>query len=339
LQIQQLERIGIGTFPTPLEPLPRLSEKLGPKLLVKREDMTGLAMGGNKVRKLDYLLVEAVKKKANVLVTTSGLQSNWARQTTAAAVKLGMKTVLVLRTAQFKEVPSSYDGNLLLDHLMGAEVRFLKMDIDSDPSAQLTSVENELRKNGDNPYVLQLSAAEAPLTTAAYVEAMKEIVNQSKGEAFDHIVVASGGGSTQAGLALGAKIFNLKTKVWGINVGAFKKSTITETIVESADQAAALLGVKEKLGADEINISDEYYGKGYGINTPESLEAIRTTANKEALIIDPVYTAKAMSGLIDLCKKDFFKKSDKVCFIHTGGVPALFAYRDSFPMTQPAKLA
>jgi len=300
--------------------------------------MTGLAMGGNKVRKLDYLLVDAVKKKADVLITTSGLQSNWARQTTAAAVRLGMKAVLALRTAQFKEVPSNYDGNLLLDHLMGAEVRFLKMEIDSDPSSNLISIADELKKKGHNPYVLQLNAAESPLTTVAYVEAMREIMNQSNGEEFDHIVVASGGGSTQAGLALASKIFKLKTKIWGINVGAFKKSTITETIVESAAEASELLGATEKLGADEINISDEYYGKGYGINTPGSLEAIRMTASSEALIIDPVYTAKAMSGLIDLCRKGFFKKSDKICFIHTGGVPALFAYRDSFPMIQPAKL-
>jgi D-cysteine desulfhydrase family pyridoxal phosphate-dependent enzyme len=298
--------------------------------------MTGLAMGGNKVRKLDYLLVDAVKKKADTLITTSGLQSNWARQTTAAAVKLGMKAVLMLRTAQFKEVPTSYDGNLLLDHLMGADVRFLKMEIDSDPSALLNSAADELRKKGRNPYVLQLDAAESPLTTVAYVEALKEIMDQSGGEEFDHIVVAAGGGSTQAGLALGTKIFKLKTKVWGINVGAFKKSTITNTIVESASEASTLLGAEEKLGADEINISDEYFGQGYGINTPESLDAIRMTASSEALIIDPVYTAKAMSGLIDLCRKGFLKKSDRVCFIHTGGVPALFAYRNSFPMSQPA---
>ncbi|MFI5422103.1 MAG: D-cysteine desulfhydrase family protein [Nitrososphaerales archaeon] len=338
LQIQQLERIGIGVYPTPLEHLPRLSAKLGPKLFVKREDLTGLAMGGNKVRKLDYLLVDAVKKKADVLITTSGLQSNWARQTTAAAVKLGMKAVLALRTAQFKQVPSNYDGNLLLDHLMGADVRFLKMEIDSDPSPQLNSIGEELRKQGHNPYVLQFSAAESPLTTVAYVEALREIVEQSNGQEFDHIVVASGGGSTQAGLALGAKLFKLKTKIWGINVGAFKKSTIPETIVESAAEASTLLGSEEKLGADEINISDDYYGTGYGINTQESLEAIRAAASLEALIIDPVYTAKAMSGLFDLCGKGFFKKDERVCFIHTGGVPALFAYRDSFPMTQPARI-
>ena len=135
-----------------------------------------------------------------------------------------MKAVLALRTAQFKQVPSNYDGNLLLDHLMGADVRFLKMEIDSDPSSQLNSIGEELRKQGHNPYVLQLSAAESPLTTVAYVEALREIVEQSNGQEFDHIVVASGGGSTQAGLALGAKILKLKTKIWGINVGAFKKS-------------------------------------------------------------------------------------------------------------------
>ncbi|MDA4111795.1 MAG: D-cysteine desulfhydrase family protein [Thaumarchaeota archaeon] len=338
MQIRQLERIGIGNFPTPLEALPRLSSKLGPRIFVKREDMTGLAMGGNKVRKLDYLLVDALKKKSDILITTSGLQSNWARQTTAAAVKLGMKALLMLRTAQFKEVPTSYDGNLLLDHLMGAEVRFLKMEIDSDPSSALNAVSEELKKKGHNPYLLHLSAAESPLTTVAYVDAMKEIVGQSRGEEFDHVVVAAGGGSTQAGLALGAKILKLKTKVWGINVGAFKKSTITDTIVESSAEASELLGETEKLDRDEINISDEYFGEGYGINTPASLEAIKLTASSDALIIDPVYTAKAMSGLVDLCRKGFFKKSDKICFIHTGGVPALFAYRDSFPMSQQNKI-
>jgi D-cysteine desulfhydrase len=148
------------------------------------------------------------------------------------------------------------------------------------------------------------------------------------------VVVAAGGGSTQAGLALGAKLLKLKTKVIGINVGAFKKSVITETILESAREASALLGSEEKLSSSDVQILDEYYGTGYGVSTPESLEAIRLMAGMEALIIDPVYTAKAMAGLVDLCKRDVFNKNDRVCFIHTGGTPALFAYRDSFPMTQ-----
>jgi D-cysteine desulfhydrase family pyridoxal phosphate-dependent enzyme len=296
--------------------------------------MTGLAMGGNKVRKLDYLLADAGRRKADTLITTSGLQSNWARQTTAAGVRLGMKVVLALRTAQFKQEPTSYDGNLLLDHLMGAEIRFLNMRIDEDPGSVLESIAEELRANGRNPYVLHLSAAESPLTTVAYVDALKEIQTQKDDGDFDYIVVAAGGGSTQAGLALGTKLLKLKTKVIGVNVGAFKKKVITDTILESAREASELLGAKETLSADDVQILDEYYGEDYGINTPQSLEAIKLVASTEALIIDPVYTAKAMSGLIDLCRKGVFKKSDRICFIHTGGVPALFAYRDAFPMTK-----
>jgi D-cysteine desulfhydrase family pyridoxal phosphate-dependent enzyme len=334
LQIQEFERIGLGNLPTPLEFMPRLSEKLGPSIFVKRDDMTGLAMGGNKVRKLDFLLADARRKKVDVIITTSGIQSNWARQTTAGAVKLGMKVVLVLRTAQFKEFPTSYDGNLLLDHLMGAEVRFLKMRIDEDPAPTLDTVARELKNKGHNPYVLHLSETEAPLTTVAYYEAMKEIHSQNRGEDFDYIVVASGGGTTQGGLTLGTKLLKLKTKVLGINVGAFKKKVIVDTILDSAEKACELLGAGDKLNRDDVQVMDDYYGEDYGISTPQSLEAIKLTASTEALIIDPVYTSKAMSGLIDMCRKGVMKKGDRVCFVHTGGVPALFAYRDAFPMNQ-----
>lgn len=333
MQIQEFERVGLGTFPTPLEFLPRLSDKLGPSIYVKRDDMTGLAMGGNKVRKLDFLLAGVRKKKADVVITTSGIQSNWARQTTAAAVKLGMKVLLMLRSAQFKEFPTSYDGNLLLDHLMGAEVRFLKMRIDEDPAPALESVAQELRTKGHNAYVLHLNETEAPLTTVAYYDAMKEIQNQNTGKDFDYVVVASGGGTTQGGLTLGAKLLKMKTKVLGVNVGAFKKSVITDTILDSAEKASELLGADDKLNEDDVQVLDDYYGTDYGISTPQSLEAIKMVASTEALIIDPVYTSKAMAGLIDMCRKGVMKKGDKVCFVHTGGVPALFAYRDQFPMS------
>lgn len=334
MQIQEFERIGLGTFPTPLEYMPRLSEKLGPSIFVKRDDMTGLAMGGNKVRKLDFLLADAKKKKADVILTTSGIQSNWARQTTAGAVKLGMKVLLMLRTAQFKEFPTSYDGNLLLDHVMGAEVRFLKMRIDEDPASALESAAVELRTKGHNPYVLHLHEAEAPLTTVSYYGAMKEIQSQNSGKQFDYVVVAAGGGTTMGGLTLGAKLLKLKTKVLGVNVGAFKKNWIIDTILHSADGACELLGVDDKLTRDDVQVLDDYYGVDYGISTPGSLEAIKMVASTEALILDPVYTSKAMSGLIDMCRKGIMKKGDRVCFVHSGGVPALFAYRDAFPMSQ-----
>ena len=334
MRVQEIERIGLGNLPTPLEFLPRLSEKLGPSIFVKRDDMTGLAMGGNKVRKLDFLMADARRKKAEVIITTSGIQSNWARQTTGAAVKLGMKVLLVLRTAQFKEFPTVYDGNLLLDHLMGAEVRFLNMRIDQDPGSQLEEVAKELRAKGHNPYVLHLNETEAPLTTISYYDAMREIQTQTPGKEFDYVVVAAGGGTTLGGLSLGAKLLKLKTKVLGVNVGAFKKSVIIDTILESADKACELLGTEDRLVREDVTVFDDYYGEDYGITTPQSLEAIKLTASNEALIIDPVYTSKAMAGLVDMCRKGDLKKGDRVCFIHTGGVPALFAYRNSFPMSQ-----
>jgi D-cysteine desulfhydrase family pyridoxal phosphate-dependent enzyme len=317
-----------------LEFLPRLSEKLGPSIFVKRDDMTGLAMGGNKVRKLDFLMADARRKKADVIITTSGIQSNWARQTTGAAVKLGMKVLLVLRTAQFKEFPTVYDGNLLLDHLMGAEVRFLSMRIDQDPASQLEEVAKELRAKAHNPYVLHLKETEAPLTTISYYDAMREIQTQTTGKEFDYVVVAAGGGTTLGGLTLGAKLLKLKTKILGVNVGAFKKSVIIDTILESAEKACEILGTEDKLSREDVTVFDDYYGEDYGITTPQSLEAIKLTASTEALIIDPVYTSKAMAGLVDMCRKGTLKKGDRVCFIHTGGVPALFAYRNSFPMSQ-----
>jgi D-cysteine desulfhydrase family pyridoxal phosphate-dependent enzyme len=313
--------------------MPRLERALkGPRLFVKRDDLTGLALGGNKVRKLDFLLVEARRKKADVVITTCGIQSNWSRQTAGAAVKLGMKAVLVLRTAQFKQAPRVYDGNLLLDHIMGAKVSFVKMKIDEDPREVLESVAKKLRKRGHTPYVLHLATAESPLATVAYVQAMYELMNQCNtvGVRLDYVVTATAGGSTHAGLILGAKLLGADTKVVGINVGAYKKQTIAKTIQESSEGAAGILKSKARVEDSDIAISDNYKGRGYGIPTKGTLNAITQVAQTEALILDPVYTGKAMNGLIDLVKRGYFKKDDNVCFLHTGGIPALFAYKEHF---------
>ncbi len=337
MNIQHLERVGIGNFPTPLESMPRLSDELGgARLFVKREDMTGLAMGGNKTRVLDYLLVEAKKMKADAVVTTCGIQSNWSRQTVAAAIKLGIKPSLVLRMAQFKKKPKVLDGNILLDHIMGADIRIVDMGIDEDPEEYLQEEAKRLRKKGYNPIVLGPKMSSSPTAAAAYAECifeMQEQVDKAKTQ-IDAIVVANGSGPTHAGLALGVKMLGLKTRVIGVNIGAYKTSKVTDTILESAAGASKLFGTDVELQRNDVEVRDGYAGKGYGFTTKSSNRALRLIARKEGLIIDPVYTAKTMAFIIDSVKDGEFKKDETVCFMHTGGVPALFPYRSEF---QPKK--
>lgn len=316
--------------------MPALTKDLGgPRLFVKREDMTGLAMGGNKTRQLDYILADARRKGANAVITTCGIQSNWSRQTVAAAVKLKMKPSLVLRTAQFKGRPKTLEGNTLLDHIMGADIRIVKMGIDEDPQVYLEEEAEKLRKKGYRPYILGVKESNSPLATAAYAECMTEIETQTKQMKLnlDALVVACGGGPTQAGLALGARILGWKTKVIGVNVGAYSTAKIRRVVGESSRGAARLLGVSAELSQGDITIKDEYAGDGYGIPTKESNAALLRVARKEGLIIDPVYTAKAMAGLIDMVEKGELERGE-VCFVHTGGVPALFAYGEHF---QPSR--
>jgi D-cysteine desulfhydrase family pyridoxal phosphate-dependent enzyme len=333
LQTRQLERVGIGVFPTPFESLPRLQAELGgPNLYVKRDDLTGVALGGNKVRQLDYILVKAKKMKADYVITTCGVQSNWSRQTVALATKMGMKSLLVLRTAQFKTKPKVYDGNILLDHIMGADVRVIKMKISEDPTSILEEEAEKLRRKGHNPLVLGPSASVSPVATAAYADGFRELADQARaaGVALDAIFVAAGAGPTQAGLILGAKMMGMKTKIVGINVGAYSTKKVTEVILRSSEGAAKLLGTKARVEKSDVTIKDDYAGKDYGIPTNESNDALRLAARTDALIIDPVYTAKTMAGMIDMVRNGEFGRDQNVCFLHTGGVPALFAYKEYF---------
>jgi D-cysteine desulfhydrase family pyridoxal phosphate-dependent enzyme len=333
MRIRQLERLGMGVFPTPFEPMPRLQEELGgPRLFVKRDDLTGVALGGNKIRQLDYILVEAKKKNADYVITTCGVQSNWSRQTAALASKMGMKALLVLRTAQFKTKPKVYDGNILLDHIMGAEIKVIDMRINEDPTPILEEEAEKLRRKGHRPFVMGLAASVSPLATAAYVYGFIEVTQQATamGVKLDAVFVATSAGPTQAGLILGAKIMGLKTKVIGVNVGAYSTEKIRKVILESSEGAAKLLGTRERVREGDIIINDDYAGEDYGISTKESIAALRLVARTEALIIDPVYTAKTMAGMIDMIRKGEFEQGQNVCFLHTGGIPALFAYKEQF---------
>lgn len=337
LLVQELERVGLGNFPTPFETMPRLEAELGgPKLFVKRDDLTGVAMGGNKVRQLDYILVEAKKKHADYVITTCGIQSNWSRQTVAFAVRMGMKALLVLRTAQFKSKPKVYDGNLLLDYIMGARIKVIKMRINEDPTEILESEAETLRRAGHNPIVLGPAASVSPLATAAYADGMRELVEQSRslGIELDAVLVAAGAGPTQGGLILGSKMLGLKTRVIGVNVGAYETEWMKNVIVKSAEGAAKLFGTTARVNRGDISIRDDFAGKDYGIPTKASNDAVRLVAQKEALILDPVYTSKTMAGMLAMIRAGEFKKDENVCFLHTGGVPALFAYKQHF---QPGK--
>lgn len=328
-----MERVGFGNYPTPFEGMPRLEKELGgPKLFVKREDLTGVALGGNKVRQLDYILVEAKRRRADYVITTCGIQSNWSRQTVALAIKMGMKALLVLRTAQFKSKPKVYDGNILLDHIMGASIKVIKMRINEDPTDILEAEAEKLRRKGHNPLVLGPAASVSPLATASYADAMRETAGQADaaGVGLDAVVVAAGAGPTQGGLILGAKMLGLKTRVIGVNVGAYATEAMKDVILKSAEGASRLFGSPTTLSRNDIIIRDEFTGKDYGIPTRASIEAIRTVAQKEALILDPVYTSKTMAGLFAMIKAGEFKKDENVCFIHTGGIPALFAYKRYF---------
>ncbi len=333
MQVNKLDRLGFGNFPTPFEKLHRLGEKLSvPNLYIKREDMTGVALGGNKIRQLDYILAEAKKQQANAVITTCGIQSNWSRQTVALATKMGMKAVLVLRTAQFKSKPKVFDGNILLDYIMGADINVVKMRIDQDPAQFLEAEADKLRKKGLKPFVMGLGASVSPLATVAYVDAMREILEQSQwsGIELDKIIVAAGAGPTQAGLILGAKILGVKARVVGVNVHAYSREFLERTIIESSEGAARLLGSTARVTRQDIQIDGDYAGPDYGIPTKESLEALRLAAQTDAIFLDPVYTSKAMAGLIGMVRHGELKKDEYVCFIHTGGVPALFAYKQHF---------
>jgi D-cysteine desulfhydrase family pyridoxal phosphate-dependent enzyme len=313
--------------------MPRLGQALkGPRLFVKREDLTGVALGGNKIRQLDYILAEAKKTKADYVITTCGIQSNWSRQAAGMAVMMGMKALLVLRTAQFKNPPKVYDGNILLDHIMGAQIKTVRLKISEDPKEILESEAEKLRRKGHTPVVLGLEASVSPLATVGYVDAAEELASQyrSLGTELDAIVVATGAGPTQAGLALGTKLLGMKTKVIGVNVGAYDSRWLKTTIERTSSGAARLLGSDTTLAGGDIDIRNEYAGKDYGIPTKASVEAIRLAARTEALILDPVYTSKAMSGLIEMVKGGEFKRDENVCFVHTGGSPALFAYKEYF---------
>ncbi len=310
------DRINLAHLPTPLEPLPRLSEALnGPELWVKRDDMTGLAFGGNKTRKLEFLTADALSHNARTLITRGAAQSNHCRQTAAAARRCGLDCTLVLSG----EPPQDVNGNLLLDNLLGATIVWTH---GRDPDTVLRDTFNRLKDEGAEPCLIPYGGSNA-IGACAYAFAIQELINQ--GEPFDRIVFASSSGGTQAGMAAGARLFGCSSEILGISVEP-DSASLQQTVAGLASEVSALLGDPASFPPDSIHVNDSFLGRGYGVLSSLEPEAIRLFAQHEGLLLDPVYTGRAAGGLLALIRSGLIGKDERVLFWHTGGTPGLFAY-------------
>ena len=335
MKLTQFPRVHITHGPTPLEFMPRLTEALGgPNLYIKRDDCTGLGSGGNKTRKLEFLMADAVKHGADTIITQGATQSNHARQTVAIAVKMGMKCEILLedRTG-FKVENYKKSGNVFLDHLYGARVRELPGG--SDMNAAMSAVAEELRAEGRKPYIIP-GGGSNPIGALGYVTCALEMVNQFNTQDLrvDCVVHATGSAGTQAGLVVGLEGTRSQIPVLGIGVRAAREAQETN-VYNLAVKTAELLGVPGSVKRESVMANCDYVGGGYGVPTPGMVEAVTLMARLEGILLDPVYSGKGMAGLIDLCRKGHFKKGENVVFLHTGGAVALYGYMDAFSDLKP----
>ncbi len=315
-----LPRVRLGFLPTPLAEMPRLSKALGgPRLFVKRDDQTGLATGGNKTRKLEFTVGEAIRQGADTLVTLGGVQSNHARQTAAAAAATGLRCVLVLRG----HPPAAATGNLLLDHLLGARVVFSGDRTREERAAQVV---DEERAAGRRPFLVPLGASDE-LGAPGFVAAMEELDAQLRDRKLrlDRIVVASSSFGTQAGLCVGAKRLGLGVRIEGIAIDSSAEELRRE-VARIAARTERRLGLEPSISAADVVGRDAYLGGGYGVLGEPEKEAILLAARTEGILLDPVYTGRAMAGLVDLVRRGELGPGENVLFWHTGGSAALHAY-------------
>jgi D-cysteine desulfhydrase len=316
-------RLTLAFLPTPVEELHVLARTLGgPRILIKRDDLTGLALGGNKTRKLEFLLADALARKATVLVTAGAAQSNHCRQTAAAAAKSGLKCALVLGG----EAPETPNGNLLLDGLLGAEVYWTAKERRVE---RMEVLAEELRGKGERPYVIPYGGSNG-VGALGYYFAMAEALDQL-GSLRIHptaMLVASSSGGTQAGLVAGAKVAGYDGKIIGVSIDKEERGPepFEDEMTAIANATLAGAGSGERVTPEEFDVAYDYLGAGYGILGDPEREAIRLLARLEGVLLDPVYTARAMGGLIDMVRRGQISSADTVLFWHTGGAPSLFAY-------------
>jgi D-cysteine desulfhydrase family pyridoxal phosphate-dependent enzyme len=320
----QLPRVQLAHLPTTIEPLPRLSAALkGPQLWIKRDDQTGLAFGGNKTRKLEYLLADARAQGAEMLITRGARQSNHCRQTAAAAARSGFECTLVLSGS----APSEIEGNLLLDHLLGVEIVWTEGE---DPEQVLESTFTQAWEAGRRPYLIPYGGSNAT-GASAYVAAISELEEQ--GMKFDRIVFASSSGGTQAGMIVGVKALELATHITGISVDK-PSDELQSLILDLAHQISGLLKLDLDFQVDEVDVDDRYLGGGYAVMGEIEREAIELFASTEGILLDPVYTGRAAAGMVDRIRKGEFGPEERILFWHTGGTPALFAYAEELTRSE-----
>ena len=335
-------RISLATLPTPLVEARRLRAALGgdarcPRIFIKRDDLTGLALGGNKARKLEFLMADALARRADVVVSSGATQSNHARMTAAAARAVGLDCVLVLSARQ---ADPPLQGNLLLDRLFGATVHFIQANPDprfavaADEVEKVVAVVAELTQQGRRPYVIPIGGS-SPIGALGYVDGTRELQEQLTASSIraDRVYYASGSRGTQAGLELGARVFDVEYRLHGIAVSAGEDEK-QRRAARLANEAATLLGVPIRVDPSELITDQRFIGEGYGIPSAECLEAIRLLARTEAILLDPCYTGKGMAGLIHDVRTGAIEPQETVVFLHTGGAPALFSQPDPVALVE-----
>ncbi len=321
-KLESLPRYKLATLPTPLDELPRLSRDLGIRVLMKRDDLTGFALGGNKARKLEFLVADALAQGADMLVTGGGPQSNHARMTAAAARKVGMDCQIVF----FGTRPNQVNGNLLLDELLGAQMLYANTEDKNETDRVLVRVTDDLRAQGRQPYLIPVGGS-TPLGCAAYMLAVGELLEQLRvmQVAPDYIFITTGSCGTHAGILAGTKYYDAAIPVYGITVSRVK-SECQQRIPSLIEKTAQLLNYQLPITNHDISVNDNYIGPGYAIGTPEGRDAILNVARSEGIFLDPVYTGKTMAGLIDLVRRGDIARGATVVFWHTGGAPGIFGY-------------
>ena len=324
--LSRFPRVSLAHLPTPLEHLPRLSAHLGgPQIWVKRDDCTGLGTGGNKTRKLEFLMADALRHEADVIITQGAVQSNHARQTAAAACKLGMECELIFEK-RVKDADEAYtrSGNVLLDRIFGA--RISEVEKGSDMNAAMEARAAELKKKGRKPYIIP-GGGSNPIGALGYIDCALEFMSQANraGVVIDHVVHATGSAGTQAGLVVGLKATHSGIPLLGIGVNAAKNAQ-EEKVYKLAVETADYIGAPGVVQREDVIANCDYVGPGYGVPTEAMNDAVMLLARLEGLLFDPVYSGKGLAGLIDLVSGGHFSQAKNILFVHTGGVAGLFGY-------------